>query len=224
MCCRLQTQTKAAVIICCILTCAYIGIEQGTRKTSKGTSKFYSRDQRLLGRINRALNARYEAKIPGYVFCIVSDVLCLIGAYKYEKYLLMPFIVKPGLFILGLVLFGIFPIQLGFNFWMDHSSDFFPVLITLPYVILGLFTYFLVTAIRFFLEISAVTSRRSERTVLQPISSQPVARSTEVGNNRLHSGYQSQTYEYQEQPSAYQLQGYPKRNVEMNSYYSSNQV
>ena len=57
-----------------------------------------------------------------------------------------------------------------------------------------------------------------------PISSQPIARNTEVGNNHLHSGDQNQTYGYQEQPPAYQLQGYQKRDVEINSNYSSNQV
>ena len=72
--------------------------------------------------------------------------------------------------------------------------------------------------------VSLFTSGRSERIVLQPMSSQPIAGSKESNNNHLHSGDQNQTYGYQEQPPACQLQDYPKRNVEIKSDYSSSQV
>ena len=179
MCC-IQTQTKAAAIICCILTGIYIVIDHETSK-EKSNGRWWYHQRFQVGEY-----ARLETRIPGYVFCIVSDVMCLIGAYKYKKYLFLPFIVKTGLFILGLVSYLIFLIHFGINrFDMDHL------------LWIWIITYFLVSVFKVFQEISAVTSGRRERIVLQPISSQPIARNTEVGNNHLHSGDQNQTYGYQ---------------------------
>ena len=96
--------------------------------------------------------------------------------------------------------------------------------ITLLFAMLGLSVYFLVTSVKLFQEMSGVTSGWSKGIVLQPISSQPIARSTEVGNYHLHSGDQNQTYGYQEQPPAYQSKGSVKRNKGNKSDYSSNQV
>ena len=150
-------------------------------------------------------------------FMVVSYVLCLIGAYKYKDYLLLPFIVKTSLSILGLVLYLIFLIHFVINrFDIDYSSIFFFLVITFLYAMVGLNIFFVVSVFRVFQEISAVTSGMSERIVLQPISSQPMTRSTEVDNNHLNLGDQIQTYGYQEQPPAYQLL-YPKRDVEIKS-------
>ena len=151
---------------------------------SKGSCKFYSNDYDDYFDYEPP-----ETNIPGYVFCIVSDVMCLIGAYKYKKYLFLPFIVKTGLFILGLVSYLIFLIHFGSNrFDMDHL------------LWIWIITYFLVSVFKVFQEISAVTSGRRERIVLQPISSQPTVRSTEVSNHHLHSGDQNKACGYQEQP------------------------
>ena len=206
---RHKTPTKVAAIICCILTgfavCGDI---------SKGTNEFYGRGYHY---------APPEAKIPGYVFWIVSDVLCLIGTHKNKKYLLLPFIIKTSLSILGIVLYLIFMIYLATLVDRDHSSVFL-VVITLLFGMLGLFIYFLVASIKCFQEMSGVISGRSVAIVLQPISSQPNVRTTEVGNYHLRSSDQNQTYGFQEQPPAYHSKDYARRNEGMKSDYSSNPV
>ena len=154
--CCLQTQTEVAAIICFFLIGISAGIEMST-----GSYQLYGSGFDY---------APPETKIPGYAICMVSDVLCLIGAYKYKKYLLMPFIVKTGLCILVLV-FYLISIQLIQSIVfddMDNSLITNLMVITLLYFMLGLFTYFLVCAVKFFQEISSVTSGTSKTMVLQP--------------------------------------------------------
>ena len=219
MCGRIQTQTKVAAAICLVLTLMAIAEELHRAENSEGINKVYSRGYDY---------APPKAKVPSYlymVFCTVSDVLCLIGAHLNQKYFLLPFIVKTSLNILILVLYLIFMIYVATLVVRDPPL-IFHLWITLLFGGLGLYIYCLVTSIRCFREMSAVTSRWSEGIVLQQISisSQPIARNTEVGNCHLYSGDQNQTYGCQEQPPAYQSKDYAKRNDRTKSDYSSNQV
>ena len=202
-----------AAIICCTLD--VIGVI--VIAIFKKPNNFYGRDNR---------NHLFVDLSPIYIFVIASDGLCIIGAVKKKKCMLLPFIIKTSnlgtllaemCFGSNLALFG--PIQIGTKNW-----EYVLVIGLLSPWIFGLCMYSLVNAIRFFGEISFVTSGRREVIALQPISSQPTARSTEVVPDQLHSGEQNQIYEHQEQAQAYQPPGDPKRNVGIRIDCSSNQV
>ena len=220
MCCSLRTQTMVAAVICCFVTSCSVCDEISNRICfffCDDLSDFLSNESDGRGDIFEDL-----VKVAVYVFCMVSDVLCLFGAQQNKKCLLLPFIFKTCLSILGLSVSLIFLISFGSR--QRDLTLIFYLIFTLLSVMFGLYIYFLVISIKFFRENSDAASRRTEVTVLQPVSSQPIARSTDVSNHHLHLGDQNQACGYQEQPPAYHLQDHPKRNEEMKSDYRSNQV
>ena len=172
----------------------------------------------VIGRYGRGFGSVDEAKMPVYVvyvFAVIPDVLCFIGACTKIKYLLVPFIVKTG-YLAGIVMCFIVLIAVISS---DFGSSF-----VLYSVMLGLCIYSCATACKFLYKKSNTTSRRSEEIMLQPISSEPTARRTEVVPSHLHSVEQTQTYEHQEKPPAYQSQDDLERNVGIKSDCCSIQV
>jgi len=208
MCCPLRTHTKVIAILSLIAS-GLGALRLITTVTGflAGTRAGITVDGNLLygGHMGVAL----AVQILVFVFCIVSDVLCLVGAIKNNKCLLVPYIVKMSLILLGLAIVVIMCIYWGSiagalissvnNDDFRHVSGsiaaiyFFLFLIPL-FIMIGLASYFLAIVVKFFQELaSGVIEGQSEGMVLQPHSSQP----------GVATVYVPQGSEYHQQPPAY---------------------
>ena len=176
-CCSLRTHTKVIAIICIILTAlGALNLIGTVGAFNAGTTDAVTTDALLFygGDMGIAL----AVQIPIYVFCIVSDVLCLFGAIKSNKCFLVPFIVKMVLLIIADVVIVILFIILGANagsLIAGSTNDrdmqnvvgtfgamlFFLLLIPLL-IGIGIAIYFLVIVVRYFKEISSDMVTNSE--------------------------------------------------------------
>ena len=110
-------------------------------------------------------------QIPIYVFCILSDVLCLVGAIKNNKRFLVPFIVKMVLLLSAdaviAILFIYWGATVGSLMASTNDQDLQNVagafgatilfVLLIPLLIgIGIGIYFLVIVVRYFKEISSV--------------------------------------------------------------------
>ena len=220
MCCPLRTHTKVISILCLIFTAlgalnliSTIGAFLAGTTSTADANLFFGGD----------MNVSLAVQILIYVFCIVSEVLCLVGAMKNNKCLLVPFIIEMSLTILALAFIAIL-----FIYWgavagsaLVGSTDnrdvhnvvgtlgtFMLFLLLIPiFIAIGLSIYFLVIVVKYFQEISSgVVSGQSEGIVLQPYSSHPMAPNAGVATVYVPPGGQNPPYGYQQQPPAYQQQ------------------
>ena len=169
-----------------------------------------------------------------YAYCLVSDILGVCGVMQNNKCLLLPFIIKLALQILGFFGYIVFFVVKGSNVGdsihrevenheLRHaagtvSAIFFFLLIVPLIIAIGITTYFLVIVARYYSELSSgVISGQREGIVLQPLSPQPTAPNAGVatvyvppgGQVYVPPGGQNVSYGYQQQqPPAYQQQGY----------------
>ena len=220
MCCPLRTHTKVISILCLIFTAlGALNLISTIGAFLAGTTS--TTDAKLF--FNGDVNVSLAVQILIYVFCIVSEILCFVGAMKNNKCLLVPFIIQKSLTILALAAIAIL-----FIFWgsvagqalVETTDDrdvrtvfgtlgafmFFLLLIPI-FIGIGISIYFLVIVVKYFQEISSgVVSGQSEGIVLQPYSSHPMAPNAGVATVYVPPGGQNPPYGYQQQPPAYQQQ------------------
>ena len=109
--------------------------------------------------------------ILAHVVLLVSGILCLIGAFKNNKCLLIPSIVVEGLKILACIGgFGFFVFEGHVSLKHGDRAGFGLLIFGPPLMIeLGLTIYFLTIGIKFYQELSSrVVGGRTEGFVLQP--------------------------------------------------------
>ena len=175
-CCSLRTHTKVIAVICLISTVGGIGtigaFMAETRDAVTIDAGFFQGGN---------MKGTLAIQIPIYVFCILSDVLCLVGAIKSKKCLLMPFIIKMVLLILASVivatLFIIWGSKAGSFIavsandgdWQNVAGTVGTITSTIFYFLLipllievGIAIYFLVIVVRYFKEISSDMVTNSE--------------------------------------------------------------
>ena len=95
-CCSLRTHTKVIAVICLIFTVGAAGTIGGLMAKTRDT---VTTDERLDNGGN--MGGALAIQIPIYLISVMCDVLCLVGAIKGNKCLLVPFMVKMVLAILG---------------------------------------------------------------------------------------------------------------------------
>jgi hypothetical protein len=172
---------------------------------------------------------------------LVSQSLCLIGALKNNKCLVIPFIIIQGLQILACIGFTILFVFLANqsvdalynhnydsyneqdfdNFGRNVGGIFFYFLIIPLLIVLGVTIYFLTIVIKFYQELSSgVVGGRTEGIVLQPYTSPtPLQAGGGVPTVYVPPGTQNVVYPYQQQPPSYaqtqQAYAYPTNNPGM---------
>ena len=170
-CCSLRTHTKVIAIICLIFTAlGALNLIGTIGAFNAGTRDAVTTDARLFygGDMGIALGVQ----IPIYLFCILSDVLCLVGAIKNSKPFLVPFIVKMVLLLLADAVIAILFIYWGAtvgslmagsandqgfqNVAGAFSATIFFVFLIPLLIGIGIAIYFLVIVVRYFKEISSV--------------------------------------------------------------------
>ena len=189
MCCNLRTH----VIVISIILLIFTGL--GSLRLIGTVSSFISSqvtpEANLIygGSIGLAL----AVNILVYGVWFVAEILCLIGALKNNKCLLIPFIIVEGLQIVACIGFAIFFVFLA-NQSVDELTNinygnqfddqdferfagsvggiFFYFMIIPLLIALGLTIYFLTIAIKFYQELSSgVVGGRTDGVVLQPYTS-----------------------------------------------------
>ena len=218
MCCNLRTHVKGIAIICIILS--VLGSlrvisalsELVTGVTSTETDFVYGGSAALVIGIH----------IPAFVFVLISEILCLVGAIKNNKCFLVPFMIVQCLTILLCIGLGILFIYFGIvlessEYGYDGNNDlarlgrivFFMLLIPLL-IVAGLAIYFLVIVAKFYSELSSgIISGEQPGIVLQPyISPQGIPTVYDpLGTQNATNAYQQQpaTSPYPQQSYAYPL-------------------
>ena len=171
MCCNLRTHAMVIAIICLIFTgLGSLNLISTFAQFASGhatTSDVYTL---YGGNITIALGVQ----ILIYVYWVVSEVLCLVGAIKNNKCLLIPFMICLVLTILGCAGATILMIILGISKVSDGDADgigaIFWLLVIIPIgIVLGLSIYFLVIIVKFYNELaSGLVDGHREGVVLQP--------------------------------------------------------
>ena len=90
MCCSLRTQTMVAAVICCFVTSCSVCDEISNRICfffCDDLSDFLSNESDGRGDIFEDL-----VKVAVYVFCMVSDVLCLFNKKNFALLMLFSFV------------------------------------------------------------------------------------------------------------------------------------
>ena len=218
MCCNLRTHTMVISIICLIFTglgslnlISTVAQSSSGQATSSDVNLFYG------GNTTIALGVQ----ILIYVYWVVSEILCLVGASnRYQpgtsKCLLIPFMICMCLTILGCVgvtLLLIFYGSLGAHAVSHIGSEGNVVgaigsigvlavfLMIIPAIIvLGLSIYFLVIIVKFYKELdSGLVTGQRDGVVLQPLAPPSV---TPGGVQVVYAtpGAQNMTYPPQQQP------------------------
>jgi hypothetical protein len=137
---------------------------------------------------------------------LVPVTLCLIGALKNNKCLLIPFIIVEGLQILACTW--------GLGFFVSKATQQYQA--PVPFAVmsllffgpplmieLGLTIYFLTIGIKFYQELSSrVVDRRTEGFALQPYTS-PLQTGGGFSTVYVPPVKQNVTYAYQQQPPSY---------------------
>jgi len=218
MCCDLRTHVKVIAIICLIFTAL------GSLNLIGTVGLFIS------GQVTPQVNMIYGGsntlalfiQVIVYAFWIGSEIMCLVGAIKNNKCLLIPFIICLSLTILACIGFAIFFILLGSQALdaltsIDHQfkndedfqnaaatfgSIFFFLMIVPLLIVLGLTIYFLVIVVKYYNEISSgVVSGQQDGMVLQPYTTSPAVQGGGVSMVYAQPGAQNISYPYQQQPA-----------------------
>ena len=214
MCCGCNTQTHVRIIaiICITLT---------------GLGGFLSFIPTLINHRLAVLDGASGIWIIGVQMVIiivhlVSYNLCLIGANKRNKWLLIPFMILTSLHILVSIIFEMYLIFVFFTNLLETYHPTFlgtlvailllPVIIALP-IVVGLSIYFLVIVIKFQSEISSgIISGQQQGMVLQSCNtSQTVQQGGGVAVVYIPSSTQNVTCQY---PQRAPYNPYPLQDVE----------
>ena len=165
MCCNLRTHAMVIAIICLIFTgLGSLNLISTFAQFASGhatTSDVYTL---YGGNITIALGVQ----ILIYVYWVVSEVLCLVGAIKNNKCLLIPFMICLILTILGCAGATILMIILGISKVSDGDADgigaIFWLLVIIPIgIVLGLSIYFLVIIVKFYNELASACDAAQRR-------------------------------------------------------------
>ena len=163
-----------------------------------------------------------------YAIWLVSETLCLIGAIKKKKILLIPFIIVQFLQILICIGFIIRCVILGSQHipFIDSNATrpggislYFLILPLL--IALGLTIYFVTIAMQFYEELSSrIVGGQTMGNVLPPYTSHmPVQASGGISTVYVTPGTENVIYSYRQQPPSYeqtqQAYGYSKYNPGM---------
>jgi hypothetical protein len=164
MCCNLQTHVKVIVII------EMIPIVYKLSMTIKKTfTDSHPRETKLI-------------YLP-YVVCIVSAILCFVGAIKNNKCMLIPIMISKCFIILFCIVAGIFCVYYGYTtYYYPKSMGPLLIKLALPGVLCvpGLEIYFLIIVLRFYKEIS--------NEILQEECSPGISPEHGVGSHCSHTG------------------------------------
>ena len=193
MCCNLQTHVMVISIICLILTCLgplnFISTSsQSASKTQKSSPDSSQSSDANKGGNVAIINLGVQIFI--YVYWVVSEILCLVGAIQNNKCLLIPFMICMCLTILGcvgatilLVFYGTLGAhavgyvgaQSGVLGAIGSIGVLAVFLMIIPaFFVLGLSIYFLVIIVKFYKELeSGFVNGQREGVVLQPLTASP---------------------------------------------------
>ena len=198
MCCNLRTHVMVISIICLILTCLgplnFISTSsQSASKTQKSSPDSSQSSDANTGGNVAIINLGVQIFI--YVYWVVSEILCLVGASnRYQpgtsKCLLIPFMICMCLTILGcvaatiLIVFygtlgahavGYVGSQSGVLGAIGSIGVLAVFLMIIPaFFVLGLSIYFLVIIVKFYKELeSGFVNGQREGVVLQPLTASP---------------------------------------------------
>ena len=192
MCCNLRTHTMVISIVCLILTC--LGplnfISTSSQSASKTPESSPDSSQSSDGNTGKQFLIELGVQIFIYVYWIVSEISCLVGAIKNNKCLLIPFMICMCLTILGcvgatiyLVFFGVLGAhavgyvgaQSGFLGALGSIGVLAVFLMIIPaFFVLGLSIYFLVIIVKFYKELeSGLVNGQRDGLVLQPLTASP---------------------------------------------------
>ena len=225
MCCNLRTH----VIVIAIIMLIFTGLGS-LRLIGTVTAYLYRQltweAQFIYG---GSMGLALGVQILLYAAWLVSEVLCLIGALKNNKFLLIPFIIVEGLQILifiGFIILFVFLANQSVDALSDYNFEqigriFFYFLLIPLLIALGLTIYFLTIAIKFYQELSSgVVCDQTEGVVLQPyISPTPLQAGGGVSTLYVAPGTQNVMYAYQQKPPSYaqtqQAFAYPSNNPGM---------
>lgn len=186
MCCNLRTHVIVISIICLIFT--GLGSLRLISTVTTYLSHGVTTEASLM--YGGSMGLALAVQILLYAVWLVSEILCIIGAMKNNKCMIIPFIIVEGLQIVACIGFVIFFIFLAnqsvnalanFNYNdefneqdYDHIGKsvggiFFYFLIIPLLIALGLTIYFLTIAIKFYQELSSgVVRGQTDGVVLQP--------------------------------------------------------
>ena len=194
MCCDLRTHVKVIAIICMIFT--GLGFVQLI-----GIIGIF-----IIGPVPPEVNMNYfslafSVQMLVFIFRGVSEIMCLVGAIKNNKCLLIPFIICSSLTVLACIGFLILILSksqavivlayspLGFGI---SDNDFEKVgetsvsvlnfLVSVPFLItMGLTIYFLVIVLEHYKDLSSGTvSWQQEGMVITPNTNLPIEKMTDL--------------------------------------------
>ena len=225
MCCNLRTHVIAISIVCLIFTGLGSLRLIGTITSYLSSHVTWEADLMFGGSMGIAIGVQ----ILFYAVWILSEILCLIGALKNNKCLLIPFIIVEGLQILvfiGVAILFVFlanqSVDALSNYNYDQAGRIFFYFMIIPLLIaLGLTIYFLTIAIKFYQELSSgIVGDRTEGVVLQQYTSPTLLQAGGgVSTVYVSPGTQNVMYAYEEQPPSYaqtqQAYTYPTNNPGM---------
>ena len=215
MCCNLRTHVKVISIICLIATTfGFLRLIS----TGKTLETFGTLEKHLEIDLvdNESAALALGIQIPGFLIGLVSGILCLMGAIKNKKCLLIPFMITQCLIILlciGLVTFFIYRGITDLNNNNDDNSIaafFFAMLIPLC-LIVGLAIYFFVIVVKFYNELSSgIIVGQQRGIVLQPNGSpEGVLQRSGISTVYASPAIQNVNYSYQQQSA---ISPYPQQN------------
>ena len=226
MCCNLQTHVMVISIICLILTCLgplnFISTSsQSASKTQKSSPDSSQSSDANTGGNVAIINLGVQIFI--YVYWVVSEILCLVGAIKNNKCMLIPFMICMCLTILGcvgatilLVFYGTLGAhavgyvgaQSGVLGAIGSIGVLAVFLMIIPaFFVLGLSIYFLVIIVKFYKELaSGLVDGHREGVVLQPYAPPSVPPG---GGQIVYATPGSQNVSYPKQQSPPQQQPPP---------------
>ena len=212
MCCEHRTQV--ILILNLYLFGTAVGSLHLITTVSEYTSSYVSDEANLIygGNMGLAL----VVKVLVYFTWLVSEILCLIGALKNNKFLLIPFIIVQGLQIFAFIGLIIAYVMRGNR--SDMEVLYYLVIIPLLIGAIGLSICFLVPTIQFYRELSTgVVGGQAEGVVLQLYTSPMLHQETgELSTLYSPPVTENVTCAYQQQPPSYaysqQEYGYPANN------------
>ena len=177
MCCNLRIHAMVISIICLILTgLASLDFILTIGNLARG--HFASNEVSTLvggGVYSHASIFALVVQILFSIYWIVSEVLCLAGAIKNSKCLLIPFMIGLCLPILGCI--GLIILMIISGYLDGHPHDPYGKMDLLIFmipicIILGLSIYFLVMIVKFYKELaSGIVDGQREGVVLQTFNS-----------------------------------------------------
>ena len=215
MCCGLRTHVKVISLVCFIVT----GLGAFVLLINNVIVSAYENDiQESVLRYGGSVDVTLVIHVLIFVVWLLSEIFCLIGCIKNNKFLLIPFASCLFLQILACVgfaiLFGIMgrhaidvpsnyqfhnqydkedieyiSNNFGGNFLYFSNKEFITIMMSNS-IALGLSVYFFVTTVMFYKELScAVNPRREEEMALRPYtSSAPVSAGGAISSSHIPNG------------------------------------